>query len=103
MMITNYQKTTSDLIDKSQPLNPIGGVQSPPINETIENTSVSLSHMEICAGCQIIRITGTCDRCGIYQYCSGLFDDANQFEILGIRRINTNGTSTKSSDVESDS
>lgn len=58
------------------------------------------SHNQICAICQIERIVGTCSHCGIWQYCSGDEGD-NQFDIKVRRR--QNGTSTKPSDVESDS
>lgn len=57
-------------------------------------------HNKVCEICQIERIVGTCSHCGIWQYCSGDEGD-DQFDIKVRRR--QNGTSTKPSDVESDS
>lgn len=117
-MVDNIVKTTASLIgenftiiDKSQPLNVIRGESvmeicnvndSVTLNEWDPSATDMDKHGIICEICEIPRFTGSCDGCGIYQYCSGQFNDNDQFEIFGIRRIN-NGVSTEPSDVESDS
>lgn len=90
----------------SQPLNVIAedGLDDPSSDNLIIGNNEEMkgewsSCKDICDVCQIKRITGTCNQCGIYQYGIMKYDNQISFDIKVRRReygISTEPTIIKS-------